>query len=194
MINEESKIKLEKSETKNKKLNIENYFTNIRKKKKTINNKLNESTSVDSNKNLNKSFEDYGNHPDLMDMINNMKTEHEKKMNNQKNLKENKNNDITNLKITQIKKYLNKNDSYDKKSELETNFKTTTKNKNIENTNNSTQNLMEHLNKISEKGINLNLDILDNLNFNENNNNENDIIQEKNEEHFNKIFSLNDIF
>ena len=194
MINEESKIKLEKSETKNKKLNIENYFTNIRKKKKTINNKLNESTSVDSNKNLNKSFEDYGNHPDLMDMINNMKTEHEKKMNNQKNLKENKNNDITNLKITQIKKYLNKNDSYDKKSELETNFKTTTKNKNIGNTNNSTQNLMEHLNKISEKGINLNLDILDNLNFNENNNNENDIIQEKNEEHFNKIFSLNDIF
>ena len=45
--------------------------------------------------------------------------------------KENKNNDVTNLKITQIKKYLNKNDSYDKKSELETNFKTTTKNKNI---------------------------------------------------------------
>ena len=89
---------------------------------------------------------------------------------------------------------MNKNDSYDKKSELETNFKTTTKNKNIGNTNNSTQNLMEHLNKISEKGINLNLDILDNLNFNENNNNENDIIQEKNEEHFNKIFSLNDIF
>ncbi len=196
MINEESKIKLEKSETKNKKLNIDNYFSNIRKrkKKKAINNKLNESTSVDSNKNLNKSFEDYGNHPDLMDMINNMKTEHEKKMNNQKNLNENKNNGTTNLKITQIKKYLNKNDSYDKKSELETNFKTHTKNKNIENTNNSTQNLMEHLNKISEKGINLNLDILDNLNFNENNNNENDIIQEKNEEHFNKIFSLNDIF
>ena len=53
---------------------------------------------------------------------------------------------------------------------------------------------MEHLNKISEKGINLNLDILDNLNFNENNeiNDKTNQIEYK-EEYINKIFNLNDI-
>ena len=51
---------------------------------------------------------------------------------------------------------------------------------------------MEHLNKISEKGINLNLDILDNLNLNEE---INDKINQKEykEEYINKIFNLNDI-
>ena len=207
IINDESKNKFEKfQQDTNTKINKDNQILNLKKKKKKklVNNKLIENlNSKTTNNNLNKISEEYGSHPDLLDMINNMKEEHEKLINIQSDKKENNNNDnnksniSTNLKINQINKYLNKNkfESTNKKSQFETNYKTNTKNKKFVNKQiNSTQNLMEHLNKISEKGINLNLDILDNLNLNENNEiNDKTNQKEYKEEYINKIFNLNDI-
>ena len=206
IINDESKNKVEKYQNdNNKKINDENSILNLKKnkKKKILNNKLLENFNSNIVKNnLNKISEEYGNHPDLLDMINNMKTEHEKLIKIQSEKKENNNNNnksliSTNLKLNQINKYLNKKqlESTNKKCQFDTNYKTNTKNKKFDNYQiNSTQNLMEHLNKISEKGINLNLDILDNLNFNENNeiNDKTNQIEYK-EEYINKIFNLNDI-
>ena len=177
---------LDGEEIINVKINNNNNKGKNRKKKKKakknfnnddINNVNNNSFDSDNlNNNIN-----YGNHVDILQMVKNMKKEEINNKNKKLNIIKNYENYMNNINFSPIKNKENNNNPINNNknnlSNMKTMEKTENKNKNkinktIIEENPSTQNILNNLNKLSNKGVNLNFDFLDNFdNLNNNNNN-----------------------